>query len=43
MEMPEELFKQMLETIHEKIPNFNPKHFDGITYQGTDCSYNPLP
>ena len=37
--MDESVLIKMMTIIHEKIPNFNPKHFDGITYQGSKCTY----
>uniref|UniRef100_A0A7S3FSK0 Lipocalin/cytosolic fatty-acid binding domain-containing protein n=1 Tax=Strombidium rassoulzadegani TaxID=1082188 RepID=A0A7S3FSK0_9SPIT len=38
-ELEEQTFKQTLSTIHQKIPNFDPSHFDGVTFQGSNCTY----
>ena len=30
---------KVMAILAEKVPNFSPTHFDGITYQGDQCSY----
>ena len=30
---------KVMAILAEKIPNFSPTHFDGITYQGDECTY----
>ena len=37
--MPEATLIKVMSIISEKIPNFSPTHFDGITYQGPKCTY----
>ena len=30
---------KVMAILAEKVPNFSPTHFDGITYQGDQCAY----
>ena len=39
--MAEETLEKAMREIHEKIPNFNPKHFESVNYQGEGCTYIP--
>ena len=38
--MKESTLIKAMSILHEKVPNFSPTHFDGITYQGSQCVYD---